>query len=65
MPDELCARAIYFIRIGMTAWGSISLAGLQKTRPDLDYKRVQAAFDAGDFVYAADLLETEIQPCLK
>ena len=64
MPDELCARAIYFLRIGMTAWASVSFAGLGKTRPDLDLSRVSAAFECGDFVYAADLLETEIAPQL-
>ena len=62
---EQLGRAVYFIRIGMTAWGSVSLAALERLCPDFDYARIKAAFDAGDFVYAADLLETEIQPLLQ
>jgi hypothetical protein len=57
--SEFAQRAIYFLRIGMTAWASVSLAALASEKTGLDLKPVQAAMDAGDFVYAADLLEVQ------
>lgn len=62
MPSELLSRTIYFLRIGMTAWASVSLAAFQSQRPAVDISKARAAFDSGDYVLAADILETEVLP---